>query len=58
MKHLKQTTLALALGQTANGSVLAQSNVGHIQVTNTVYPVNQAGHSESHKGDTDTKKVN
>ena len=42
MKHLKQTILALALGQLAIGSVLAQSNVVKIDGSSTVYPITEA----------------
>ena len=57
MKHLKQTILALALGQLAIGSVLAQSNVVKIDGSSTVYPITEAVAEEFQKAEKNAIKV-
>ena len=57
MKHLKQTILALALGQLAIGSVQAQSNVVKIDGSSTVYPITEAVAEEFQKAEKNAIKV-
>lgn len=57
MKHLKQTILALALGQLAAGAVLAQSNVVKIDGSSTVYPITEAVAEEFQKSKKNAIKV-
>jgi phosphate transport system substrate-binding protein len=57
MKHLKQTIIALALGQLAIGSVQAQSNVVKIDGSSTVYPITEAVAEEFQKAEKNAIKV-
>ena len=57
MKYLKQTILALALGQLAVGSVQAQSNVVKIDGSSTVYPITEAVAEEFQKAEKNAIKV-
>lgn len=57
MKHLKQTILALALGQLAIGGALAQSNVVRIDGSSTVYPITEAVAEEFQKAEKNAIKV-
>ncbi len=57
MKHLKQTILALALGQLAIGAVQAQSNVVKIDGSSTVYPITEAVAEEFQKSKKNAIKV-
>ncbi len=57
MKHLKQTILALALGQLAVGAVQAQSNVVKIDGSSTVYPITEAVAEEFQKAEKNAIKV-
>jgi phosphate transport system substrate-binding protein len=51
MKQFKQTIIALALGQLAIGSALAQSNVVKIDGSSTVYPITEAVAEEFQKAE-------
>jgi phosphate transport system substrate-binding protein len=57
MKHLKQTILALAIGQLAAGGALAQSNVVKIDGSSTVYPITEAVAEEFQKAEKNAIKV-
>ena len=57
MKHLKQTIIALALGQLAIGAVQAQSNVVKIDGSSTVYPITEAVAEEFQKAEKNAIKV-
>ncbi len=57
MKHLKQTILALALGQLAVGGALAQSYVVKIDGSSTVYPITEAVAEEFQKAEKNAIKV-
>jgi len=57
MKPLKQTILALALGQLAIGAVQAQSNVVKIDGSSTVYPITEAVAEEFQKAEKNAIKV-
>ena len=57
MKHLKQTIIALALGQLAVGAVQAQSNVVKIDGSSTVYPITEAVAEEFQKSEKNAIKV-
>ena len=57
MKHLKQTIIALALGQLAVGAVQAQSNVVKIDGSSTVYPITEAVAEEFQKAEKNAIKV-
>ena len=57
MKQLKQTILALALGQLAIGAVQAQSNVVKIDGSSTVYPITEAVAEEFQKAEKNAIKV-
>jgi phosphate transport system substrate-binding protein len=57
MKHLKQTIIALALGQLAIGAVQAQSNVVKIDGSSTVYPITEAVAEEFQKSEKNAIKV-
>jgi phosphate transport system substrate-binding protein len=57
MKHLKQTILALALGQLAIGGALAQSGVVKIDGSSTVYPITEAVAEEFQKAEKNAIKV-
>ena len=57
MKHLKQTIIALALGQMAIGVVQAQSNVVKIDGSSTVYPITEAVAEEFQKAEKNAIKV-
>ena len=56
-KHLKQTIIALALGQLAVGAVQAQSNVVKIDGSSTVYPITEAVAEEFQKAEKNAIKV-
>ena len=57
MTHLKQTIIALALGQLAVGAVQAQSNVVKIDGSSTVYPITEAVAEEFQKAEKNAIKV-
>ena len=57
MKHLKQTIIALALGQLAIGAAQAQSNVVKIDGSSTVYPITEAVAEEFQKAEKNAIKV-
>jgi phosphate transport system substrate-binding protein len=57
MKQLKQTLIALALGQLAAGGALAQSNVVKIDGSSTVYPITEAVAEEFQKAEKNAVKV-
>ena len=57
MTHLKQTIIALALGQLAAGGALAQSNVVKIDGSSTVYPITEAVAEEFQKAEKNAIKV-